>query len=218
MVNFFLDSTIVADYLIIKLAIDEQKPTDEANYLKELETHQKIHESVNAYRALKLIKGKQFHEHTFCSSSFSISEVISVVYEKYCLDKLFEDRLPFKYWYKIKPQMILPMDKKLKIAKDIINFYMHFISGSPRKVCLKEFTIVQNTIDLITKKKLETHDAFLVSQAIFGCCDYFVTKDDKLRKSIDNSPFFGIADYNGKPKKHLIKSLSITDFYNKIKT
>ncbi|MBN2331284.1 MAG: hypothetical protein JXC85_05715 [Candidatus Aenigmarchaeota archaeon] len=184
-VRFFLDSNVIADYIIINLGINEEKQEILREDLKEIEKYLKQQwkdikqHAIYSFLLLELLRRKKhFTHHKFFTSLLAVSEVASVIYEKYCIDQMYERRIPFKYWFKPDFEIKIPQKILERIRLSIIKFHMLYIS---RKIIqLAENIVIQEVTDIITNKKRDTHDAFLSAQAVFNGCDFFVTNDGRL--------------------------------------
>jgi len=173
--NIFIDSCIFADWLILKLSLEDYKTKKEKqDFLKEARKN-----NSNAYYSYKIFekigKMKSFIFHT---STLALSEVVSVIHEKYLLDLLYAKHIPFKYLMTYKYKVNLPKNVLQELSHEIIKIYLLYIKK--KKIKLADDLIIQEVISLITKN-IETHDAYLTSQAKFANCNFFVTKDQRLR-------------------------------------
>lgn len=184
--KWFLDSNCIADWLINKLALEEKVSFDEA--VIDLENLRDIRpESLYAFLCIDTIHyNDEIPDFEFVTSALAISEVISVIRGKYILDELFRKRIPLKYWPIAQHKVKLSDNILSKIALEMIKFPMLFTSKG--KIKWQEDLILQHTIDLITKRKCETYDAYLLSQALFPPkkCDYFVTSDGPLKEKAND--------------------------------
>ena len=180
MASFFIDANVIANWLLVTLDINDHE--DSGKYFKDIK--KEYSKAYYSYLLLKSIYDNKTNNHHlhFFTSSLAVSEVISVIHEKYLLDYLYKKGVSFKYWSKYKNK--IPLNKKdldLISLNIIKNFYIVFV---PKIIKLSNDTILQHTIDLIINKKCETPDAFLVSQSITNKCDYFITEDGILKKNL----------------------------------
>lgn len=181
MASFFIDANVIANWLLVNLDI--------RNHKNRVEYFEKIKKSYSkAYYSYLLLKSiyenkDKPHNLSFFTSSLAISEVAAVIHEKYLLDVMYSEGISFKYFFKYKDDIELNEDDLKLISVNLENFYKTFIPGS---ITLSDTPILQHTIDLITNKKCETYDAFLVSQCVCNKSEYFVTEDKPLRDKLKN--------------------------------
>lgn len=180
--KWFFDSNCISDWLINKLALEEKTSFDEA--VKHLENLKEIRpESLYAFLCIDTIHyNDKISDFEFFTSTLAISEVISVIRGKYVLDELLRKSIPLKYWPTVDNKLKLSDSILSKIAIEIVKFPMLFTTKG--KIRWQNDLILQHTIELITKRKCETYDAYLLSQSLYppGKCDYFVTNDETLKR------------------------------------
>lgn len=184
MASFFIDANVIANWLLVHLDLNKNK--NHVAYFKEIK--QNYPKAYYSYLLLDSIYHNKDngHEFNFYTSRFAVSEVVSVIHEKYLLDYMYQKGISFKYWFKYKDKIALNKENLSLISTNIIRFHIKFI---PHCLKLADDTILQHTIDLIINKKCETPDAFLVSQCLHKECVYFATEDGPLKdklKSIKN--------------------------------
>jgi len=177
----FLDASVMADWLILNLALNAKKTSREKLELKKkrLEDNPELVYSFELLTSTRLWQPEEF---IFLTSSLAISEVISVIHDKFCIDILYEQGIPLKYWYKQRQDFILPKEEIQTLIKEILFFYKTFIGET---IFLAENQNLSNTLEIITLHK-ETNDSFLISQAIQSKAAYFITKDNRLKEHLKN--------------------------------
>jgi len=171
----FLDSSVMADWLIFDLALKSKKNSEEKKKLKDRRLKDNP-ELVYSFDLLSSILLTQPEDFSFLTSSLAISEVISVIHDKFCIDMLYEQGIPLKYWFKQRENFILPKEEIETLIEEILFFYKTFIG---KIIFLAENQDLPNTLEIITFHK-ETHDSFLISQAIKSKSEYFISKDGRL--------------------------------------
>ncbi len=179
--RFFIDSSVMANYLLIKLlAIDEKIPNDR---IKEEVFKEKITPGLKrAYSSYELIeKIKELKKpKMFFTSSLALSETISVVYDNYILSHMKKERIPIKYFFQYKEYIRMPSRYLSRVAKEAISFYLEI----KNKITFTEDSFIQLVTELISKFKCDTHDSFLLGQAWRKKCNYFVTTDKRLKDKL----------------------------------
>ncbi len=185
-VNCFIDSNVIADWIIIKnTRASILIPEEENIFIKNLEKDNP--RAFYSYSIIQNILLREFATPKFYTSHLAMSEVTSVIFEKLLMDEMFREKMPFKYWDWYKHKIKLPKEVLQLIAQEIIRFYLLFIvkrTSRKRRIYPCKEPIIQGTIELITKYSCRVQDAYLVCQAFSNKCKFFVTSDGRLSESL----------------------------------
>ena len=177
MVNAFIDASVLADWIIVKLDYKSKKRDSQVilNYKS------RNHRAYCSYQIIENIRTK-IQDYNFYVSHLSLMEVISVIFEKYIIDEMTRNSISLKYFWKYRNDIKLPDEVIREIYKEIRSFYKVFISKN--KIRLTNELNHNQCKHLICRYNLQTHDAILLSEAYFVNCEYFLTNDHHLIQSI----------------------------------
>ncbi len=134
-----------------------------------------------AHNILQEIKSKKDSNFIFLTSNLVIAEVISVIHDKLCVDIMYKSGMPLKYWYKYRYDFNLSEEDMTNLMQEMTSFYEEFINKE--KIILIGSLGLKYIFDIISKHK-ETHDSFLISQAIEEESKYFISKDTRLKRNL----------------------------------
>lgn len=177
MVDVFIDASVLADWMILRLDYRE-KGKNENVITSYKEKNYRAYCSYKLIESLRTgIKGCKFY-----ISDLSIMEVTSVIFEKNILTQMASESISLKYFWKYKNEFKLPSQAYGMIHHEIYNFYKLFIKNN--KINLSNEMNYNVCKYLICKYNVDTHDAFLLSQANNKKCNYFLSNDNSLRGCI----------------------------------
>lgn len=179
-IKCFLDANVIANWIIFKKALEIMINEEEKNDFL-LRRKKDNSDAFYSYKLLNKLRIDNIKNVNFITSSLAISEAISVINEKICMDKMYEQNIPFKYWFKYKPKFELKPNEVIELYNQIIGFKSIFIPYKKIKLVEKEKTNI--TVRIISLHK-ETHDSFLVSQAITNKANHFITTDSRLIQNL----------------------------------
>jgi predicted nucleic acid-binding protein len=176
MVVAFLDSVIIADWILITKMLAENIKISEKTYKR----YRKV---IDSYHLLEFIKNKN-KETIFFTSQLCVSEVMSVIVDEFKLKVLYEDAVPMKYWYLQKNEIEMGGERIKEISDAISQFLTVFVSSNKieMSVSLPDYSSFGNTFSAMVDNNLNTHDSILIAEAISNGCSYFVTRDTALIK------------------------------------
>jgi len=93
--QYFIDANVIADYLLLRIAIRKAQ-ISEKEYLKQLLERGK--KSVYSFISIEAImRGKEIPDSKFFTSNLAISEVSSVLYNNAKMRIMFEKGIPPRY-------------------------------------------------------------------------------------------------------------------------
>ena len=179
----FVDSSVLANWILLDGAISElrAKGDEEVANLRKLAERR-----FPSYDLLEKIRSSaRLLPVRFGTSLFAIGEITKVVLDEYILKKLYESRLPFRYWDTFRNRQQLTDDEIDQLWGQISRFLFSFLPlPSRRNQPLSWFDgyHAASVMSLIGAVRVSTTDAFLVGNALANHCKYFVTEDEPLRK------------------------------------
>lgn len=174
----FLDTNVLADWIIVNEELERKKGIDEkTNYLEDVIGKLRP-TALFSYLLLETINANdKIEDFEFITSNLAIAETIAVTYERYVAEDLFKMLMPIKYLPMIKREHNNP--KVFDIHKEtFLAFKQKFLESN--KVKLTEKLDILQIIELITQHKIDTYDAFLISQARELPCEFFITGDGRI--------------------------------------
>jgi hypothetical protein len=186
MKKIFFDANVIADWMIVSPKIIGIKNSERNAKLEEL--WKKYTAPKISFEILELLRYKIIKSFNFFTSDLALAEVGDVIFKEIRSDDLKNKGIAYRYI----PRMI----KKLVLSEDEINNIMNQIS-SFRKIFINKNSISKNKIKIHNRLieprlplyltslfRIETYDAYLISQAFDAGCDFFVTKEEDLRKEV----------------------------------
>lgn len=178
--KFFIDSNVIADYILFKIALDVQKKTED-EYIQQFKKkeYQKQHNRIiNSYKLIRdIIQGKIGIE--VFISPLVLAEVTSVIMERQKISVLVDEGLHPSEWYKMKDSIKLSPP----IQEEISNQMIIFLSDIKRKkMKITDNVDISWFLSLSVMNNFETYDSYLISQAMAEKCNFFVTNDKRLSK------------------------------------
>jgi len=186
MKKIFFDANVIADWMIVSPKIIGIKNSERNAKLEEL--WKKYTAPKISFEILELLRYKIIKSFNFFTSDLALAEVGDVIFKEIRSDDLKNKGIAYRYI----PRMI----KKLVLSEDEINNIMNQMSLF-RKIFINKNSISKNKIKihkrlieprlplyLTSLFRIETYDAYLISQAFDAGCDFFVTKEEDLRKEV----------------------------------
>jgi hypothetical protein len=186
MKKIFFDANVIADWMIVSPKIIGTKNSERNAKLEEL--WKKYTAPKISFEILELLRYKIIKGFNFITSDLALAEVGDVIFKEIRSDDLKNKGIAYRYI----PRMI----KKLVLSEDEINNIMNQISLF-RKIFINKNSISKNKIKIHNRLieprlplyltslfRIETYDAYLISQAFDAGCDFFVTKEEDLRKEV----------------------------------
>jgi len=188
----FIDSNIIANWIIISEAIKLTKETKDKIELNDF--HKKIQ---NSYLLLEKIKENKYENESvqFFTSQFSLCEVYNVIGTEFKARKLFEKNIPFRYWTSMIKKIKLKNEQFPEINKSLDGFANTFLNPNNLKMNEVDTYKKDNVGRLLWIYNCNTHDGVLIAQAINKKCNYFITEDEELIKNMKNN-HLGIKVYH----------------------
>lgn len=179
--RIFLDANVIADWLLVAPEILKINETDRDTKLEALwKTYSAPKVSFEILEALRLNNIKK--KTKFFSSELAISEVGDVIFRELRSKSLAEKGIAFRYIPKMIKKTILTNGEINDILERVKVFRLTFLED---KILLhdkvRDPTLILYILSLF---RIETYDAYLISQAVDSKCKYFVTKDEDLRKDV----------------------------------
>jgi len=197
--KYFLDTNVIVDYILFKLALEQQK--DKRGFIENFsksEEFKKAHSRIlNSYNSFELLLRKT-NGYVF-TSHLALAEVIKVILERYQLNKLTDEGISLKEWFILKENIKLSKEDRKELKMGIKNFQKLFIRKT-KKIGLANDSNLEKILFYIVSRNIDTYDAFLVSQAKAKKIDYFVTNDRQLKPKL----------------KGIIATLSSQQFHDKL--
>ncbi|MEM5792749.1 MAG: hypothetical protein QXY45_00090 [Candidatus Aenigmatarchaeota archaeon] len=186
MKNVFLDANVIADWLLVYSKLKNTKNHEEKE-LKLRELWKQYTAPKICFEILEIIRNKKMRNFSFFTSDLALAEVGDVIFKESRSIDLIKSGIAYRYI----PSMI----KKVVLTKDEINNIMNQIKTFREIFLGKKFSEnkikVHNKLEdptfpvyLISLFRIETYDAYLISQAYDAKCCFFITKDEKLRKEV----------------------------------
>jgi len=186
MKKIFFDANVIADWMIVSPKIIGIKNSERNAKLEEL--WKKYTAPKISFEILELLRYKIIKSFNFFTSDLALAEVGDVIFKEIRSDDLKNKGIAYRYI----PRMI----KKLVLSEDEINNIMNQMSLF-RKIFINKNSISKNKIKIHNRLieprlplyltslfRIETYDAYLISQAFDAGCDFFVTKEEDLRKEV----------------------------------
>ncbi|MFA5108546.1 MAG: hypothetical protein WC492_03380 [Candidatus Micrarchaeia archaeon] len=173
MVSAFLDTNIILNWLSVARLTDKQR----MKYKRDIANKYVSYEMIEKIISEKGERGK------FYASRVSLAEMIKLISEKLCWNRMYKDGIPsheFFYYY-----------RKMKITRKEVG---EMIDGAAVFDSLIEDGILRTDelkkdgkmsesllmVYLIGELKIEIHDAILICEAVHSKCQYFITGDGRL--------------------------------------
>ena len=182
MKKIFFDANVIADWMIVSPKIIGIKNSERNAKLEEL--WKKYTAPKISFEILELLRYKIIKSFNFFTSDLALAEVGDVIFKEIRSDDLKNKGIAYRYI----PRMI----KKLVLGEDEINNIMNQMSLF-RKIFINKNSISKNKIKIHNRLieprlplyltslfRIETYDAYLISQAFDAGCDFFVTKEEDL--------------------------------------
>jgi hypothetical protein len=110
----FIDANVIANWVIVSEALKQKEENTGKKLLKDL--HKKIQ---NSYFLLEKVKESDGKTCIFYTSQFALCEVYNVIGTEYKSRKLFEKRVPFRYWGIMLKEIKLKDKHFVEIEKNI---------------------------------------------------------------------------------------------------
>jgi predicted nucleic acid-binding protein len=181
MENIFLDANIMADWLLISPEILKIK--DENQKVLKLKEIWKNYTSPRVcFEILERLRYDRIKNTKFFTSELALSELGDVIFKELRSKALSARGVAFRYI----PKMIKNLEPADTEVTDILKRVKSF-----RDIFVKDKVEVHDNLRdpllalyLLTVFRIETYDAYLISQAVDAKCRYFVTKDKELRDSL----------------------------------
>lgn len=180
MVKFFIDSNILANFIILNSIIKTKK-------INVMSTkYSRFKESYNLVKKILLIKNNKF----FFNSILSRTELYCAVLDEYKIRKLFLEGVPLSTWQRMKNDIFISKEEINDIKKAVSTFIEENLSqeGSDREKGAIESLLdpydFNHIADLVFNNGLRTHDAILISTAVNNGLNFFVTSDSSIKNKI----------------------------------
>ncbi|AEA47898.1 PIN domain-containing protein [Archaeoglobus veneficus] len=185
----FLDSNVIANWILIK---------DFAQKFEELKDDKILNQRLeNISYSYTLVEALlETDDYQAKVSNLTLAEVSHVLYNEILSLKMYRLGIPLTLWSKLRGKHDLTKEEKF-LVKETIAKYLGELKSKVR--------VVNDTIDdeiypkLILEYKLRTHDAILLTTAIFNECSWFITNDREIvelnrgKRKTKFSKIFGIV-------------------------
>jgi len=186
MKTIFFDANIIADWLliapkIINIKDEREKELALKNLWKEY-TAPKI-----CFEVLELLRSKKIEGFIFLTSDLALSEVGDVIFKESRSINLTKKGIAYRYIPKMIKKIVTSEGEVDNIMEQFMLFRTTFLNRNGSKTKIKIHNRLRDPILpalLISLFRIETYDAYLISQAYDAKCDFFVTKDKDLRKEV----------------------------------
>lgn len=180
----FIDSNVIANWIIISEALKLEKEKKPKNVLKEF--HKKIQ---NSYFLLEKIKDNLFENCVFFTSQFALCEVYNVIGTEFKSRNLAKKRIPYRYWPSMLRQIKLKDEHFPEIDKSLKDFVNIFLNKEDYKIYRAELYSQDDVGHLLWICNCNTHDGLLIAQAKYYNCKYFITEDKNLVENMRKKKF-----------------------------
>jgi predicted nucleic acid-binding protein len=168
--KLFLDSNIIADWILVKNKVSKKVKDDLLS--------QRYHYMSHSY---KLIEELIASEVATVTSQLAISEVFSVLSDDAINMKLYMKAIPTAVWMWItfRNRERLSEEESLELHEGILRKIDDLFSDTKVDLIEDEFNLEIYSY-LVLRLGMKTHDAILLTTAILNEVNYFVTRDDRL--------------------------------------
>lgn len=213
MVNAFIDSNIIANWLminerhkIIDNIIDKkERKKKDLEFKRAIENH-KYQKS--SYEFIEKVKDRKSN-HNFFVSELVFNEIFSVMLEEYVAQRLIKDGIPIRFWSKnwntYKERANLSKEDSEDIVNTIDGFFHIFIDTRIIKRADERYNR-KALVDMIILNKIDTHDSSIVAIAIENKCEYLITEDQRLKRRVQDKKYKDINVVNS--RTFMLKFLS----------
>lgn len=180
----FLDANVIADWILVKkrrTSID----LEEDSVLSE--RYRNLGFSYNLIERLQSLKLEKY------TSQLAIGEIFSVIYDDAINLKLYMKGFPTVTWNRlgIREKEKLNEEEAYGIYKGIMERFDELFLFVEILDDVFDLEILSH---LVLIRGIRTHDAILLTTAIFNEIDYFVTRDERLaRKMRGSKNQFGLS-------------------------
>lgn len=183
--NFFLDTNVIIHYIIYEQLLKRKESID-----KGTPSHQRyeaMHKLVK-----KIIEFKD-DTHMFFISLLVRAEFYYALFEEHKCREMYKGGIPLSSWQINKNKVKFKDDFLEDINLVIFEFEKNIEdAGKKKKKKIWSSWDVYNygfISWLAYKYNIKSHDAILLSTAIFNRCKYFVTSDKRLRDKFEKEKF-----------------------------
>lgn len=178
--RIFLDANIIADWLLV--APDVLSITEIDKKKAKLEELWKKYSAPKAsFEILELLREGKIKNLKFFSSELALSEVGDVVFKESGSRSLAEKGVAFRYIPKMIRETKLSNPEITGILDKVRCYRLAFKDKVILHDKVKDPLFILYTLSFF---RIETYDAYLISQAVDAKCRYFVTKDGPLRDNV----------------------------------
>lgn len=168
--SVFIDSNVLAKWILLQ---DKESKNEKL---------------LNSRTLVESILNDRFSmEFDFFHSQFVLVELYNVLYERHVIQRMIDEHIPFNDIFRERETRVPGTFAKIFDSnKTFIDNLAKKVS-SIEKMLPQDSRVSQLAAVLISEKGCETHDAYLVSQAILSDCKIFVTYDQRLIEKIKKS-------------------------------
>jgi hypothetical protein len=187
MKKIFLDANVIADWMIVSPKIIKTKNDEERN--KILENLWKKYTSPKvSFEILELMRHNTINGFNFITSDIALAEVGDVIFKEIRSDDLKNKGIAYRYIPRMIKKLVLSEDEIDNIMSQMSLFRRIFINknnSSKTKIKIHNRLLEPRLpLYLTSSFRIETYDAYLISQAFDARCNFFVTKEEDLRKEV----------------------------------
>lgn len=197
MVNVFIDSNVIANWIVIdgwyREVTDEGKKQERLTRFNE--EIKKYSYQKSSYEFLEKLKINTFG-HSFFVSELVLNEVTSVILEEYVSRRLISQGIPIRFWTKqwnkYKEDVKLEKEDEESIKNGIRHFIDAFIgtkNGNAANIIrrVKEKYDRETIFELIISYKVDSHDSSIAGIAVANECEYLITEDKRLIEKLNKN-------------------------------
>lgn len=198
----FLDTNVFVDWILFK---------NKMNRLENGVFEERYKNIASSFKLIENIINEKYKNVEAITSELAVAEIFSVLYEDAVNLKLYEQAIPTKYWTwkTVRKQNLLTEDEANELYYSIMKRIDELFGEE--KVIMVEDSYNQEILAYLTLRLgISSHDAILLTTAIEEDCDYFITRDTRLKELYD-------VEWNELKKKKKIKIIPPKDALNKFK-
>ena len=178
----FLDSNVLANWLLLDATIRLGK-VDRAELFKRLTRQTPSYLLMEAVRTDKRFYG------LLTTSRLAFAEIISVILEQAIQKRMYDQGIPFKYWERERFVEKLSRNNRSEISKDIFRLENAFFTSNQVRYVHDDYSFA-DFMPLVLRSfnsfRIDQYDAILISTALEHGCKFFITEDQRLRRSVSN--------------------------------
>ncbi len=208
-IRAFIDSNVIANWMLIDAAIQEIGQEGEAA-LSALRERTEVINRWPSYRVLEEYGLPIYRtKFEFGISAFAFAETSRVILDEY-INGILHDRIhvPIQFITKaLRKKVRLSPEEEHDLTLQVARFLTIFFEPKNEILAWFEGCDFATASILITSARISTTDAYLVGSGLYNKCNYFVTEDEALRRLMKETNVHNIEPVSAQAMLSNLKAL-----------